>query len=146
MKFLQRIALKLINLIVIVSCIAMVVCLFEEMTAGSLSFVEFIGNALIVLAVYKLFRSRFCQSLLARFLGWDPFEAIQAENRRFSQWYDSVAAQKRAQQAEQSRRDDARRAARSNAYFHESQAKRYAGTYDGYRHANQAKRYWNESK
>ena len=30
MKFLQRIALKLINLIVIVSCIAMVVCLFEE--------------------------------------------------------------------------------------------------------------------
>lgn len=58
-----EIALKLINLIVIVSCIAMVVCLFEEMTAGSLSFVEFIGNALIVLAVYKLFRSRFCQSL-----------------------------------------------------------------------------------
>ena len=94
MKFLQRIALKLINLIVIVSCIAMVVCLFEEMTAGSLSFVEFIGNALIVLAVYKLFRSRFCQSLLGRLLGWDPFEAIQAENRRFSQWYDSVAAQR----------------------------------------------------
>ena len=63
MKFLQRIALRLINLIAIVSCVAVGVCRFEELTAGSLSFVEFIGNALIVLAVYKLFRSRFCQSL-----------------------------------------------------------------------------------
>ena len=146
MKFLQRIAVKLVNLVVILGGIAMLVCLFEEMTAGNLSFAEFIGSVLLLLAAYRLFRSRLCQSLLCRLMGWDPFEAIQAENRRFSRWYDSVAAQKRAQQDEACRRDEARQAARSKAYFHANQAKKCAGTYDGYRHANQAKRYWNESK
>lgn len=146
MKFLKSMAMKLIHLVVIFVCGLTVFCLAEELTAGRLSFPEFLGSALLVLALYKLFRSRLCQSLLGRLLGWDPFASIQAENRRFSQWYDAVAAQKRAQEQEQRRRDDARRAARSKAYFHANQANKYAGTYDGCRHANQAKRYWNESR
>ena len=107
---------------------------------------SFIYSMVILFVIYRVFKTRFVQSLICRFLNWHPVDDAIEESRQFGRRYDAIMAQKRAQQREADRRAAARRDANNKAAFHEYQAKKYAGTNDGYWHENMAKKYRNDAK
>ena len=139
---------RLMNMIVSATCVIVAFCAIKGFLAGQVDLSSTVFTLVAAYGVRKLFKNPRAQSMLCRFMKWDPVGNCIEESKKFGRKYDAYVAQQR----EQARRNAAaaaeysRRRAADAAVFHETQAKRYAGTYDGYRHQNMANRYRNEAR
>lgn len=158
MKHLARVGLAFFNIMVIVIIVCMAAYSYDAWQNDQMTFSQFLVNLVVYFAIWRVTRSRWVQSLLCRIFGLDPMKGIFEEKRRFSAWYDAIAAQnarkeaaRRAAAAEEARRAAnaaayARYDARNKAAFHEYQARQQAGTYSGYQHENLARKYREDAK
>lgn len=143
MRFLGKLAFKLINLIVTFGFICYAVILLQAMLSGQAEISGILQCGVFLFIAYRIFRSRFCQSLLWHIITREPIQRLEQNmGRSINAFFDNqtrpdTAAEERAR---------ARAAAADKAAFHAYQARRNAGTYAGYQHENLAKKYRNDAR
>ena len=143
---LGKLGLFMFNVVVIVIVIGMISFNFGLWREGEIGFFEFVILSAVAIVFWRITKARGIQSLLGKIFGWDPFAGIDREQRRFNEWYNARVAANAYREQERAAEARRRYQAKSNAIFHEYQARKYAGSNDGYWHANMAKKYRNDAR